>query len=103
MFPLMIKRCKALLSCPWLRSNPVRLYFNTPNGDQMWDSKGGGLAQWLGCRISEQGVPVSSTGRSTVFCGLEQVTFTSCLVLVKPRKRWTADRLGQTVTRLETT
>ena len=35
--------------------------------------------------------------------GLEQVTFTPCLVLVKPRKRWTDDRLGQTVTRLETT
>ena len=26
-----------------------------------------------------------------------------CLVLVKPRKRWTDDRLGQTVTRLEIT
>ena len=24
-----------------------------------------------------------------------------CLVLVEPRKRWTDDRLGQTVTRLE--
>ena len=34
--------------------------------------------------------------------GLEQVTFTPCLVLVKPRKRWTDDRHGQTVTRLET-
>ena len=26
-----------------------------------------------------------------------------CLVLVEPRKRWTDDRLGQTVTRLEIT
>ena len=64
---------------------------------------GGGLAQWLGCRISDQGVPGSSPGRCTVCCGLEQVTFTPCLVLVKPRNRWTDDRLGQTVTRLETT
>ena len=38
-----------------------------------------------------------------VRCGLEQVTFTTCLVLVKPRKRWTDDQDGQTVTRLETT
>ena len=37
-----------------------------------------------------------------VRCGLEQVTFTPCSVLVKPRKRWTDDRHGQTVTRLET-
>ena len=36
-----------------------------------------------------------------VRCGLEQVTFTPCLVLVKPKKRWTDH--GQTVTRLETT
>ena len=31
-------------------------------------------------------------------CGLEQVTFTPCLVLVKPRKLWTYDWLGQTLT-----
>ena len=36
-----------------------------------------------------------------VRCGLVQVTFTPCLVLVKPKKRWTDDRHGQTVTRLE--
>ena len=59
---------------------------------------GGGQAQWSGCQISDQGVPGSSTGRCTVCCGLEQVAFTPCLVLVKPR-----NRLGQTVTRLETT
>ena len=35
-------------------------------------------------------------------CSLEQVTFTPCLLLVKPRKRWTDDGDGQTVTRLET-
>ena len=45
-------------------------------------------------------VPGSSPGRCTVCCGLEQVTFTPCLVQVKPRKRWTDDRLGQAVTRL---
>ena len=46
--------------------------------------------------------PGLSPGRSAVRCDLEQVTFTPCLVLVKPRKPWTDDRLGQTVTRLET-
>ena len=35
-------------------------------------------------------------------CCREQVTFTPCLVLVKPRKQWKDDRHGQTVTRLET-
>ena len=64
---------------------------------------GGGLAQWLGRLISDQGVPGSSPGWRAVRCGLEQVTVTPCLVLVKPRKRWMDDRLGQTVTRLETT
>ena len=34
---------------------------------------------------------------------LHGVCFPTVLVLVKPRKRWTDDRLGQTVTRLETT
>ena len=61
------------------------------------------MAQWIGRRISDQGVPGSIPRRCTFRCGLEQVTFTLCLVLVKPRKRWTDDRLGQTVTRLEIT
>ena len=60
-----------------------------------------GVAQWIGRRISDQGVPGSIPRRCTFRCGLEQVTFTLCLVLVKPRKRWTDDQLGQTVTRLE--
>ena len=47
--------------------------------------------------------PGSRPGRGIDCCGLEQVTFTHCLVLVKPRKLWTDDRLGLTVTRLETT
>ena len=63
----------------------------------------GGVAQWIGRRISDQGVPGSIPRRCTFRCGLEQVTFTLCLVLVKPRKRWTDDRPGQTVTRLEIT
>ena len=54
------------------------------------------MAQWIGRRISDQGVPGSIPRRCTFRCGLEQVTFTLCLVLVKPRKRWTDDRLGQT-------
>ena len=38
--------------------------------------RGGGVAQWLGRRISDQGVPGSNPGRCTFRCGLEQVTFT---------------------------
>ena len=59
------------------------------------------MAQWLGRRISDQGVPGSSPGRCTFRCGLEKVAFIPCLVLVKPRKRWTENQLGQTVTRLD--
>ena len=40
------------------------------------DNSGGGVVQWLGCRISDQGVPGSNPGRCTFRCGLEQVTFT---------------------------
>ena len=53
--------------------------------------KGGGLAQWLASRTTDQGVPGSRPGRVAIRCGLEQVTFTHCLVLVKPRKPWTYD------------
>ena len=35
--------------------------------------------------------PGSRPGRGTVCYGIEQVTFTHCLVLVKPRKPWTDD------------
>ena len=59
--------------------------------------KRSGLAQWLASRTMDQGVPGSRPGRGTVCCGLEQVTFTHCLVLVMD------GRLGLTVTRLETT
>ena len=58
------------------------------------------MAQWLGPRITDQGIPGSSPGRGAVRCGLVEVTFTPCLVLVKPRKRWTYDRLGQAETML---
>ena len=34
------------------------------------------MAQWLGRRISDQGVPGSNPGRCTFRCGLEQVTWT---------------------------
>ena len=50
------------------------------------------MAQWLGRRISDRGVAGSNPGRCAFRCGLEQVTFTPCLVLVKPRKRWTYGR-----------
>ena len=62
-----------------------------------------GLAQWLASRTTDQGVPESRPGRGTVWCGLEKVRFTHCLVLVKPRKPWMDDLLGLTLTRLETT
>ena len=52
---------------------------------------GGGLAQWLASWTTDQGVPGSRPGRNTVCYGLEQVTFTHCLVLVKLRKPWTDD------------
>ena len=64
---------------------------------------GGGLAQWLVSRTTDQAVPGSRSGRVAVRFVLEQVTFTPCLVLVKPRKPWTYDWLGQSVPRLETT
>ena len=48
-------------------------------------------------------VPGSRPGRVAVRCGLEQVTFTPCLLLVKRGKPPTYDSHGQTVTRLETT
>ena len=41
--------------------------------------------------VADYGVPGSRPGRGTVCCGLEQVIFTHCLVLVKPRKPWTTD------------
>ena len=40
------------------------------------NQRGGGVAQWLGRRISDQGVPGLNPGRCTFRCGLEQVTFT---------------------------
>ena len=51
----------------------------------------GGLAQCLAPRTTDQGVPGSKPDLGTVYCGLEQVTFTHCLVLVKPKKPWTDD------------
>ena len=51
----------------------------------------GGPVHWLASRTTDQGVPGSRPGRGTVCCGIEQVTFTHCLVLVKPRKPWTDD------------
>ena len=50
-----------------------------------------GLAQWLASQTTDQGVPGSRPGQGTVCYGIEQVTFTNCLVLVKPRKLWTDD------------
>ena len=57
------------------------------------------MAQWIGRRISDQGVPGSIPHRCTFRCGLEQVTFTLCLVLVKPRRpTWTdCDEAGDYV------
>ena len=51
----------------------------------------GRLARWLASLTTDQGVPGSRPGRGTICCGLEQVTITHCLVLIRPRKPWTDD------------
>ena len=53
----------------------------------MYTVKGDGLALWLASWTTDQRVPGSSPGRVAVHYVLEQVTFTPCLVLVKPRKQ----------------
>ena len=60
------------------------------------------MAQWLGRRISDQGVPGSNPAGAHFVVALSKSNL-PCLVLVEPRKRWTEDPLGQTVTRLEIT
>ena len=58
------------------------------------------MAQWIGRRISDQGVPGSIPRRYTFRCGLEQVTFSICLVLVAVdgRPTWTdCDEAGDYV------
>ena len=66
---------------------PVTLVHQVQSHHIEW----GGLAQWLASRTTDQGVFGSRPGRGTVCFGLEQVTFTHCLVLVKPRKPCTDD------------
>ena len=61
------------------------------------------MEQWLGCRISAQRVPGSNPAKCAFHSVLEQVTFTPFLVLIKARKWWTDDRLGQTLMRLMNT
>ena len=61
------------------RSYPIRSRFllRPPRLIESFNHfQGGGGAQWLGRRISDQGVPGSNPGRCTFRCGLEQVTFT---------------------------
>ena len=80
--------------------------------------KSGFLMTWLNSLSDTQGGRTGAVVRTsdygprgpwfeprpgTVRCGLEQVTFYPCLVLVKSRKRWTYGRHEQTVTRLGTT
>ena len=61
--------------------------FTVKNFVALFNWGGGGIAQWT----TDQGVPGSRHGRVAVRCGLEQVTITPCLVLVKQRKQWTYD------------
>ena len=70
--------------------------------EMLKSGRGGGVAQWLGRRISDQGVPGLNPGRCTFRCGLSK-SHLRCLILVEPRKRLMDDQLGQTVTRLEIT
>ena len=60
------------------------------------------MVQWLGRRIFDQGVPGSNPGGAHFVVALSK-SHLPCLVLVEPRKRWTDDGLGHTVTRLEFT
>ena len=60
------------------------------------------MVQWLGRRISDQGVPGSNPSRWHFVVALSK-SHLPCLVLVEPGKRGTDDRLGQTVRRLEIT
>ena len=58
------------------------------------------MAQWLGRRIWTKGslVRIPAGAHSVVAFSKSHLP---CLVLVEPRERWTDDRLGQTVMRLE--
>ena len=65
--------------------------------------RGGGVAQWLGRRISDQGVPGLNPGWCTFRCGLEHVTYTllsTCCTkeAVNGRPTWTdCDEAGDYV------
>ena len=50
--------------------------FNLLLDNTLTNILGGGVAQWLGRRISDQGVPGSNSGRCTFRCRIEQVIFT---------------------------
>ena len=85
-----------------LKSSLVGAFFNSTH-EHAYRERTGAVV-----RASEIGPNVLSP-RSMVrapagapFVAALSITFTPCLVLVKPRKRWTDDRLGQTVTRLKT-
>ena len=82
----------------WLLSLPASM---KKIRSKMKALKGGGVAQWLGRQISDQGVPRAPAGAHFVVALSK--SHLPCLVLVDSRKRWTDDRLGQTVTRLEIT
>ena len=62
----------------------------------------GGVVQWLGRRISDQGSLVRTPVGAHFVVALSKSDL-PCLVLVEPRKGLTDNRLGQTVTRLEIT
>ena len=67
------------------------VYINDDPWSGLTGAVGDELALWLASRTRDQGVPGSRPGRVAFRCCLEQVTFTPCLVLVKPRKPWTYD------------
>ena len=46
---------------------------------------GGGLAQWSASQTTDHGVRGSRPGRVADRCGLEKVTFTLCLIVLKSK------------------
>ena len=96
---LMVKKCalrlvnsfwEGCLETVFRTKIRIKVVFKTWSKLKDWCrvfSKGGdGLLQWLALRTTDQGLSSLRPGQVAVRCGIEQVTFIPCLVLVKPKK-----------------